>query len=58
MAVLQELRTKVLQEYEQQKNDSKFLQRKQRVDYLHGKLGHIKRLIMDYDRNHHVTDSS
>ncbi|KAK7116690.1 RNA polymerase II elongation factor ELL-like [Littorina saxatilis] len=54
----EELRSKVLQEYEQQKNDSKFLQRKQRVNYLHGKLGHIKRLIMEYDRNQHIADCS
>ncbi|CAL1538357.1 unnamed protein product [Lymnaea stagnalis] len=44
------LKKQVLEEYEAQKSDPKFMAKKQRMDYLHQKLGHIKRLIHDYDQ--------
>lgn len=54
----EELKNKVLAEYQQQKNDTKFQERKRRVDYLHEKLGHIKRLIHDYDKAQPLTSCS
>ncbi|KAH9510009.1 hypothetical protein Btru_044824 [Bulinus truncatus] len=44
------LKKQVLEEYEAQKSDPKFMEKKFRMDYLHQKLGHIKRLIHDYDQ--------
>ncbi|KAK7010524.1 RNA polymerase II elongation factor ELL2 [Biomphalaria glabrata] len=44
------LKKQVLEEYEAQKSDPKFMEKKQRMDYLHQKLGHIKRLIHEYDQ--------
>lgn len=43
------LKQQVLEEYEAQKSDPKFMERKGRMNYLHHKLGHIKRLIHDFD---------
>ncbi|GFN80526.1 RNA polymerase ii elongation factor ell-like [Plakobranchus ocellatus] len=44
------LKQQVLEEYEAQKSDPKFMEKKGRMNYLHHKLGHIKRLIHDFDR--------
>ncbi|XP_059169758.1 RNA polymerase II elongation factor ELL2-like [Physella acuta] len=44
------LKKQILEEYEAQKSDPKFMEKKQRMDYLHQKLGHIKRLILEYDQ--------
>ncbi|KAK3750684.1 hypothetical protein RRG08_061906 [Elysia crispata] len=43
------LKQQVLEEYEAQRSDPKFMERKGRMNYLHHKLGHIKRLIHDFD---------
>ncbi|RUS80872.1 hypothetical protein EGW08_011343, partial [Elysia chlorotica] len=43
------LKQQVLEEYEAQRSDPKFMERKDRMNYLHHKLGHIKRLIHDFD---------
>ncbi|XP_005088885.1 RNA polymerase II elongation factor ELL [Aplysia californica] len=48
------LKKQVLEEYEAQKSDPKFMAKKQRMEYLHQKLGHIKRLIHDYDHRGQV----
>lgn len=55
---VQVLKKKVLQEYQQQKNDTKFQEHKRRVDYLHAKLGHIKRLINEFDQRFQVSTRS
>lgn len=48
---LQNLKNKIRQEYKYQKDDHKYMEQKKRFEYLHKKLGHIKRLILDYDNS-------
>jgi hypothetical protein len=55
---LQELKQRVLKEYETQKLTEKFFEQRERVKYLHAKLGHIKRLITEYDSHQHVQECS
>ncbi|ESO88095.1 hypothetical protein LOTGIDRAFT_234674 [Lottia gigantea] len=45
----EELKNRIVKEYEAQKTDPKYVEQKKRYDYLHKKLGHIKRLIIEYD---------
>ncbi|XP_052697883.1 RNA polymerase II elongation factor ELL-like [Crassostrea angulata] len=45
------LKNKIRQEYKYQKDDHKYMEQKKRFEYLHKKLGHIKRLILDYDNS-------
>lgn len=52
------LKKEVLEQYEAQKSDPKFMGKKQRMDYLHQKLSHIKRLIHDYDQRMHTMSGS
>nr|XP_022304347.1 RNA polymerase II elongation factor ELL-like [Crassostrea virginica] len=46
------LKNRIRQEYKYQKDDLKYMDQKKRFEYLHKKLGHIKRLILDYDTSH------
>ncbi|XP_048734066.2 RNA polymerase II elongation factor ELL-like isoform X2 [Ostrea edulis] len=50
------LKNRIRQEYKYQKDDHKYMEQKKRFEYLHKKLGHIKRLILEYD-NSQVTVS-
>lgn len=44
-------RGQILQEYRKiKKTNTNYSQEKQRCEYLHSKLAHIKRLIADYDQ--------
>lgn len=52
----QNLKNRIRQEYKYQKDDHKYMEQKKRFEYLHKKLGHIKRLILEYD-NSQVTVS-
>lgn len=47
-----------MEQYEAQKSDPKFMNKKQRMDYLHQKLSHIKRLIHDYDQRVQASNGS
>ncbi|XP_023930907.1 RNA polymerase II elongation factor ELL-like [Lingula anatina] len=49
----EKIRDKIYREYKGMKNDSKYMEEKKEVDYLHTKLGHIKRLIQEYDQSLH-----
>jgi len=46
---LQKLEKKIKKEYKKTKNCLEYQQSKQRLEYLHGKLTHIKALVSDYD---------
>ncbi|XP_026106833.1 RNA polymerase II elongation factor ELL2-like [Carassius auratus] len=47
----QEVHEQVLQEYKKVKQHSpNYYEEKQRCEYLHNKLAHIKRLIADFDQ--------
>jgi len=39
----------MVKEYQENKNDLKFQEDRRRVQYLHEKLSHIKRLVLEYD---------
>lgn len=45
----QETREQIFREYKETKQDRVYQQMKERFDYLHNKLSHIKRLILEYD---------
>lgn len=45
----QETREQIFREYKETKQDRTYQQMKERFDYLHDKLSHIKRLILEYD---------
>lgn len=49
---LQEIRRKILQEYNETKQDPVHKETKRRFHYLHEKLSHIKRLVLEYDTQH------
>lgn len=46
----EKLERKIVNEYHQTKKDTKFIQTKNRFEFLHRKLGHIKKLVVDYDQ--------
>lgn len=41
---------RILQEYQRKKNDSTFMEKKERCEYLKSKLSHIKQKIQEYDK--------
>lgn len=47
---LQELKRKIVQEYNDNKKDLEHQKLKRRFQYLHDKLSHIKRLVLEYDQ--------
>ncbi|KAL3867101.1 hypothetical protein ACJMK2_044332 [Sinanodonta woodiana] len=44
------LKDRIHTEYYLQKSDPKFVEQKKRFEFLHGKLAHIKQLILEYDQ--------
>ena len=49
---LQSIKKEIFDKYRELKSDSSYTENRNRRDYLHKKLGHIKRLIHDYDSRH------
>ena len=45
------MKNKIFNEYRTIKKDKKYIDQRRRCDYLHGKLGHIKKLILDFDHS-------
>jgi len=45
----QETKEQIYREYKETKQNPVYQQMKERFDYLHNKLSHIKRLILEYD---------
>lgn len=50
--MFQNLKNKIRKEYKMQKSDPKYVAQKKRFEYLHKKLGHIKQLILEYDKQY------
>lgn len=44
-----EIQNQIIQEYKENNNNSSFQDKKQKFDYLHEKLSHIKKLVSDFD---------
>ncbi|XP_076465285.1 RNA polymerase II elongation factor ELL-like isoform X2 [Babylonia areolata] len=51
----EELRNLVLKEYKHHKSNTQFQRHKQRLDFLHNKLAHIKQMILEHDRDFHLS---
>ena len=49
--IFQNVKNKILNDYKTIKKDQKYIGQRKRCDYLHQKLGHIKRLILDFDHS-------
>jgi RNA polymerase II elongation factor ELL len=45
----QEIQNQIIQEYRENNNDTRFQDKKQRFEYLHDKLSHIRKLVDDFD---------
>jgi len=48
---------RIRSEYLSQKSDVKFIEQKNRFDYLHKKLAYIKKLVTDYDQKYMAVTS-
>lgn len=46
------MKTKIMQEYQANKQDADFLATKLEYQQLHNKLAHIKRLVTQFDQTH------
>ncbi|CAB3378188.1 Hypothetical predicted protein [Cloeon dipterum] len=44
------LRSRILKEYEENKSNSEYQNAKQRLNYLHEMLSHVKQLVLDFDK--------
>ncbi|KAL1431109.1 hypothetical protein MTO96_014500 [Rhipicephalus appendiculatus] len=52
------VKQQIMREYEESKRDQRYQQARRKFQYLHDKLAHIKRLVMDYDsRSHNLPKS-
>lgn len=49
---LQSTKNQIVSQYKQLKKNHEFQEQKKRCDYLHCKLGHVKQLIINYDKLH------
>lgn len=54
----QETKAQIFREYKETKQNRVYQQMKERFDYLHNKLSHIKRLILEYDSENAVVRTS
>lgn len=53
------VKEQIVREYGESKRDQRYQQARRKFQYLHDKLAHIKRLVMDYDsRNHSLVAKS
>jgi RNA polymerase II elongation factor ELL len=49
---LQKIKNQILEEYQESKKDRQHYEARKRFQYLHEKLSHIKRLVVEYDKAH------
>ncbi|CAL8122040.1 unnamed protein product [Orchesella dallaii] len=54
----EEIKEQIVNEYYANKRNKKYQDTRQKFQYLHEKLSHIKRLVADYDAHHQDTDMS
>lgn len=53
------VKEQIVREYGESKRDQRYQQARRKFQYLHDKLAHIKRLVIDYDsRNHSLVAKS
>jgi RNA polymerase II elongation factor ELL len=48
------IKNKIVSEYKSMKKDPKYIEQRSRCSYLHKKLGHLKKLIHEYDQSQMV----
>lgn len=46
------VKQQIVDEYNSQKSSPEYLQAKEKFSYLHDKLSHIKKLVVEYDSVH------
>ncbi|XP_075238386.1 suppressor of Triplolethal [Lycorma delicatula] len=51
------IKNQIVEEYEEHKKDSHHHEAKRRFQYLHEKLSHIKRQVVDFDQRHNAASS-
>lgn len=49
-SAFQNVKNQILNEYRMVRKDPNYIEHRKRCDYLHKKLGHIKKLILEYDQ--------
>jgi len=52
----QKVKTQIVDEYYANKRNKQYQESKEKFSYLHEKLSHIKRLVMDYDALHSIVE--
>lgn len=59
LLLFQSIEQRIVEEYRRVRNDATYQAEKSRVNYLHRKLTHIKRMVQHYDQlvSHQVFDS-
>lgn len=55
--LIQAIERQIIAEYIATKNDPNHVKSKKRFNYLHDKLSHIKRLVLEYDTQYLLTNT-
>jgi len=50
------VKDRIIQEYASSKANPEYEAARRKFQYLHGKLSHIKRLVLEYDSSHSNSD--
>lgn len=50
MLIFQDIKKQIVRDYKENQRDGEYQKGKRRFQYLHDKLSHIKRLVLEYDQ--------